>query len=108
MIIWRGFGILVPIIAGIFSLGTNYIVDVIMKNDDYSKWHYWPKALGAVLAAGAVWYVGKYLNSRPGKVVIEKTTGRQVVLRKTHDLFFLKFEYWAFVLLAFSVIGYFV
>jgi membrane protein YqaA with SNARE-associated domain len=108
MIIWRGLGILVPIIVGILSVFTAYVVNIAMKNEDYSKWHYWPKALGAILAAVAVWFLGRYLNSRPGIVVVEKDTGKEIVLRKTHDLFYLKFEYWCFVLLAFSVIGYFV
>jgi hypothetical protein len=108
MIIWRGLGILVPIIVGVLTVCTSFLVNLIMKNEDYSKWHYWPKALGVVIAAVAVWFVGKYLNSRPGKVVVEKATGKEIVLRKRHDLFYLKFEYWAFILLAFGVIGYFV
>lgn len=108
MIIWRGLGILVPIIAVVITLLASLQVNLITGNPDYSKWHYWPKAVGAVAAAVLIWFVGKYLNSRPGKVVIDKNTGREMILRKTHDLFFVKFEYWSFVLVAFAIIGYFV
>ncbi|HEX2851941.1 MAG TPA: hypothetical protein VHO24_01795 [Opitutaceae bacterium] len=107
MIIWRGLGILVPLIVAVVFISTLSLVDLAANNTDYSKWHYWPKALGAILAAAAVWFLGRYLNGRPGKVVIEKETGQEITLRSVHDVFFLKFEYWAFVLIAFAVIGYF-
>jgi hypothetical protein len=108
VVIWRGFGILVPIIVGFMFVLTQYLVNLALKNPDYYRWHYWPKALATLLAAIAVWYVGRYFNGRPGKVVIDNATGREIVRRKIHDLFFVRFEYWAFVLLAFIVIGYFV
>jgi membrane protein YqaA with SNARE-associated domain len=108
MIIWRGLGILVPFVAGGILMLTLYLVDLAMKNPEYSKWHYWPKAVSGILAAAAIWYLGRYLNSRPGKVVVEKDTGQEIEIRKVHDVFFVKFEYWGVIIAIFTVWGYFV
>jgi hypothetical protein len=108
IIVWRGLGILVPVVMLACIVCTNLAVDFTLRNPDYSKWHYWPKALGAVLAAAAVWLVGRYLHSRPGEIVIERNSLGPIERKKVHSLFGIRFEYWAFRPLAFSVIGYFV
>jgi hypothetical protein len=108
IVVWRGLGIFVPVVMLSSIVATNCIVDLVMRNADYSKWHYWPKALGAVIAAVAVWLIGRYLHSRPGEMVIEKNTVTAVERKKIHSLFGIHFEYWAFLPLAFSVLGYFV
>lgn len=108
MIIWRGLGILVPIIAGLVFVGVLKLVDSLIGTGDYSKWNYWPKALAALLAGAAIWFLGRYLNTRPGKVVIDKSTGQEMELRSKNDLFFVPFEYWGIIIGAFAVVGYFV
>ena len=108
IVVWRGLGILVPIVMLACIVATNQLVDVLIGSPDYSKWNYWPKAVGAVIAAAAVWFSGRFLHSRPGELVIEKDTLREVVRKKTHSLFGIRFEYWAFLPLAFSILGYFV
>jgi len=106
MIIWRGLGILVPVIALTFFMGVMAIVDRFMKDDDYSKWNYWPKALGAVAAAVAIWFIGRYLNKYSKKPADYPTPENEP--RYKHDLFYVPFEYWSLILAAFAVIGYFV
>jgi len=108
IIVWRGLGLLVPVVMLTCVVATNFLVDLVMKNSDYAKWHYWPKALGAVIAAAAVWFLGRYLHGRPGEMVIEKNALAQTERKKVHSLFGIRFEYWAFLPLALSVLGYFV
>ena len=107
IIVWRRLGFLVPIIMITCLVSTNYLVDVAMKDPDYHKWNYWPKALGAVIAALVVWILGRRLNGRSITTLRGKDTPSEP-LKKVHNLFGVDFEYWAFLPLAFSVVGYFV
>lgn len=85
MLIWRGWGILIPIIFLVaISLGEAIV----------------PGGLGAaivVIAAGfLVWFWGKRLNHESKtQVVIDKETGREIKLTRPHDLFWIKMQYWA-------------
>ena len=107
IIVWRGLGILVPITMITCIASTHYLVDLAMKDPDYAKWNYWPKALGAVIAALAVWILGRRLNGRSIRTLRGHITPLEPQ-KKIHNMFGVDFEYWAFLPLAFSVIGYFV
>jgi hypothetical protein len=108
MIIWQGFGFLVAVVGiGILAL-TEYAVRAITNNDFYFPSHGWPKLVGLWLAAAAVYGLARYFDSRPGKVVIEKATGREFVLRKRHSLFFVPMKYWTYILLVLGVVFLFV
>ena len=108
MIIWQGFGFLVAVV-GIASLVlTEYAVREITKNEVYYQTHGWPKLVGLWLAAIATFLIARYFDSRPGKVVIEKDTGREIVLRQSHSLFFVPMKYWAYVFLVLGVVFLFV
>ena len=106
IIVWRGLGILVPIVMIACIVSTNYLVDLAMKDPDYAKWTYWPKALGAVFAALAVWIIGRKLNSRSIRTLRGHITPSEPP-KEIHSMFGIDFEYWAFLPLAFSVIGYY-
>jgi hypothetical protein len=103
IIIWKGFGFLVVI----FGIGAVIIADVICNlvtgNGEFTKAHNWPVSLSLLLAAVAVYFIGRHLNHKPGRVMIDKATGREIILRRTHSLFFIPMEYWAFVFAAISI-----
>lgn len=52
--------------------------------------------------------MGAYLNRKQGKVMIEKETGREVILKPDHSFFFIRMEYWGPLLLALGVVFLFV
>ncbi|WP_143014190.1 hypothetical protein [Mucilaginibacter pineti] len=92
-IIWKGYGFLVPFIAaaiiGIFSV---------------LLWELFPKSiflgpcLGCFAAATAIWFIGKKFNSpAKNRVMIDKASGREFLIKPDHSLFFIKMQYWAFV-----------
>lgn len=106
MIIWRGFGCLaIPIIAGCF-----FWVEVwfeLISSHEFYRDHGWPKVVAGLVAAVAVWFIGSYLNSRPGRALIDKQTGEEVVIRPSHDLFFIPMQWWSFAAVAIGVFAAF-
>jgi hypothetical protein len=108
MIIWQGFGFLVAVVGiGILAL-TEYVTRALTKNDFYYTTHGWPKLVGLWLAAAAIYGIARYFDSQPGKVVIEKNTGNEIVLKKAHSLFFVPMKYWPYVMLVLGVVFLFV
>ncbi len=103
MIVWNGLGILVPIIAFLFFLVANLAADGLLGEGFYES-HGWPKLAAALVGAVSIWFLGRYLNSRGTRTLIDEETGEKVVLGNKHSLFFLKMEYWAFVLVGFGVV----
>lgn len=96
MIIWSGWGILVPLIvvpvAGFAA---------IAGGDDHAGTGL---AIGLILSAVIVWIVGKKFNGKPDRTLMDPKTGQEVVVRATrHSLFFIPMQWWAPVLAGLGV-----
>jgi len=52
-------------------------------------------AISLVTGAAANWFIGRRLNGGEGRVLVDPRTGEQVVLKRSHDFFFIKMEYWS-------------
>lgn len=102
MIIWSGLGFLVFVFVFtsslLFQLITNYLL-----GKDYWEQHKWPLGLSLLVAAAASWYLGNFLGGRKSRVLIDKQTGKEVVLRNKHALFFIDMKWWGPIL---GVIGF--
>ena len=57
-----------------------------------------------VLAAVAVWFTGLRLNRGADRRLVDPKTGKDVVVRRRHTLFWLPMQYWAPVLALIGVI----
>ena len=108
MIIWRGLGFLVFVITLAALIFMEVLTGRLFHDPSYYAAHGWPKLVGFLIAAVAVWLLGNSLNRRPGRVVIDKATGRQVVLKPTHSLFFIRVDYWAAILVVLGIVFLFV
>lgn len=104
MIIWKGFGFLVVVLAVAGFLVAQLAVNGYTADDHYYQTHHWPKLLGAGVAAVPIWFLGRFLNRRPGRVLVDPATGETVTPRATHDLFFIRMELWAPILLAIALV----
>jgi hypothetical protein len=95
MIVWRGWGFL----AFVIPLGLGILAEQGGKavSGDGAGW-YFQSGFGAGLAI--VWFLGRWLNNKPEKILIDPETGEQVVLRGGHSLFWIPMQYWAFIGLA--------
>jgi hypothetical protein len=108
MIIWKGAGFIVAVVAFLMLLLTELSVEALFKDDSYYQTHGWPKLLAFVIAGCIVLVIGKYLNKKDDKVLIEKETGKEIVLKSEHSLFFIRVEYWGYILVVLGVIFFFV
>jgi hypothetical protein len=97
MIIWRGFGILVIFITMAAMIAFQSLIGAVFGQQFY-KTHDWPKGAALLLAAVAVYFTGQFFNGKPGRVMIDKATGRELTFRRVHSLFFIPMEYWGYIL----------
>lgn len=92
MIIWSGYGFLVPL----FAIAAIAVAQIVAPSAKYSS-----NPLSGIvtfvllaLAGAAIWFLGKKFNTAPGRTVIDKQTGQEISLRRKHSLFFVPMEYW--------------
>src|SRR5262245_18718994 len=103
VIFWRGLGLLVTLIVGACALAARVIVGSA-AGEQYWDRHKWPLGVSLICAAGACWFLGNYLQKRPGRTAIDAQTGRQIVVQPEHDLFFIPVIGWAPILAVIALI----
>lgn len=96
MIIWKGFGILVPLIA-IFGIVVGTVVAGMFGFAEMGL------GIGLGLAAIGNFFIWKAINAQPGKVLVDPQTGEQVMLKPTHSLFFIPAGFWTWPMALFAV-----
>jgi hypothetical protein len=104
MIIWQGFGFLVVLYTFIAALLGEYLSEKLTGNGEYYQHHAYPLSLALAVAAFATYLTARAFDKRSSKVFIDKETGRDVILKRTHSLFFIPMLYWSFILLIASVL----
>ncbi len=102
--IWTGLGFLVAVITFCCLLASEYITEVLSKNDQYYQLHAWPKCIGFLLSGIILTSLGRYLHSKPTRTLIDPQTNEVVLLRPSHTLFFVPMRYWGSALIVLSVI----
>jgi hypothetical protein len=108
VIIWRGAGIVVPGLAFVVLLLTSLVVSLLFKDDNYFGTHGWPRLVACWITAFLLRYVGMTLDKKETRVVVDKQTGEELVLKPHHDFFFIKLEYWAWILFVAGIVLLFV
>jgi len=93
IIIWRGYGFLVPFIAAAIIVPFSVVI-----------WQVFPASIflgpciGSFAAAAAIWFLGKKFNSSSkNRIMIDKASGQEFLFKPNHSLFFIKMQYWAYV-----------
>ncbi len=76
----------------------------IFDETNYFQENLWPKVAALWLSGLASWFLGRYLNSRPQQVRIDEKTGQEILYRQSHDLMFIKMEYWGLIFFAVGLI----
>ena len=94
--IWKGYGFLVPLITIVLVGVTSVLFSALFHTvQPYGV------CIGLLAAAAALWFAGNKLNS-PDKerVMIDKATGQEWIIKPSHSFFFVKVQYWAYVVAA--------
>jgi len=95
MIIWKGWGILVPVIWV-----ASYM---ILRNIFMSFWidNYWIARIMSwllyLVPSVLIWFIGRKFNERRNEVYLDEVSGETFRLGSLHTLFFIPFEYWAII-----------
>lgn len=108
MIIWRGWGILVVPIAcvGVFlSLLASSLVLNGKEIDNYVG--NVVIGVGLIISSVTIWYLGKWFHRRSERVMIDRETGREVNVGRSHSFFFIRMEYWSVVAFALGILCFF-
>ncbi len=104
MIIWQGLGFLVAVIVFACSLAANFIFNAAVGEGYYDR-HMWPFAVSLIFSSAICWFLGSYLRTKLDRVVVDKETGKELVLNQSrHTLFFIPMHYWSPILLLIALI----
>ena len=104
MIVWSGFGFLVPLLTFGACLLANVAIDAQMGAGYYSA-HNWTIGsallVGGVLSAG----IGFLLKGRTDRYVVDENTGERFVMNNSSHSFFFVPMHWAGVGIAILGVG---
>ena len=93
MIIWKGYGFLVLVIAVAIGATISFTFGKIGSTEDMGA------AVGALISSIVIWFVGNKLNAETkNRIMIDKQTGKEFVIKPDHSMFFIKMQYWAFII----------
>ncbi len=105
MLIWKGKGYLIFVIVFVISLLLELTTEAISGQDTFYQDHSWPLALALALSGAVIAFLSRKLVSEPPKTLIDKDTGEEYKLEAKHSLFFIKMDYWSYILIALSVLS---
>jgi hypothetical protein len=96
LVIWRGFGWLIPVIVfGAFllsQLALNFIF-----GEGFYKANEWPKVAAIVASSLLIASLGYFLNYKNRQVIIDPESGEKKK-SPAHSLFFIPIEIWAVII----------
>lgn len=97
MLVWSGKGILpVILLVALVILFAQVLPD--------EMGHQYGFGIPALITGAFSWFMGKRWNSEEGRVIIDKQTGQEMVLKSTHTLFWINVQYWGILFAIFGVI----
>ena len=104
MVIWKGLGFLVAIIAFAALLLTEIVSEGLTGDEQFYQENSWVILVGMLIAAVLTYGLYRLLLRQKGRVVIDKETGQEIVLRPSHSLFFVDVKWWPAILVVLGVV----
>ena len=93
MIIWKGYGFLVLVITVAIGALLSLLFSSMGSSEDTGA------AVGAIISGLTIWFVGKKMNAPDkARTFIDKESGQELNIKPNHSLFFIKMQYWAFII----------
>ncbi len=104
IIVWAGWGIIVPAILFVAAMGAGVLEKLLVQQGVPVP------GLGytimGVAAGVAIWLINRALESRPGRVLIDKATGREFkVGASSGSFFFIPTRYWSYIAVALGLLA---
>jgi hypothetical protein len=104
-LVWRGWGILVPIITVVTLVLGVGIGEMLLGTQRAETYAGVTTAIAFLASAVILWKLGRRVNANAVQTLLDPATGQTVTLRRLHTLFFIRMEYWAVPLALLSVLG---
>ncbi|MCG8459152.1 MAG: hypothetical protein MI919_22990 [Holophagales bacterium] len=98
MIVWSGWGILVPILVFLVLIATQLVTEALFGKGSYGASEH-AQAIAFAVSAVLVGLVGTYMN-RKIRIEIDEVTGDGFNVQSRHSFFFIPFQYWGLIVLA--------
>ena len=104
VIIWRRWGILVPVVIFAALFATQSVVDAIAGEDTYSGNRLY-QGVALIIGGALVWGFAEWetRRSKP-RVLVDKETGQEVTQTDRSDLFFIPIRYWGWLSIGVGVV----
>ena len=103
MIIWSGFGFVVPIIY----FGVGILMEAMLEGFFHDTTFYqtrpWGVLLTDIISGGLIFFASSLLGMRQGRTVIDKQTGEEFDLKPSDSFFFIPIFYWSFIAVAVGI-----
>ena len=96
MVVWRGWGIVVPIIIILCANAVQAAVESL-GGPEYWRTHSFPAATALLVAGALIWAFDLYLFRNPPRVLRDEQTGERLMLVPRHDLFFVRMRWWGLI-----------
>jgi hypothetical protein len=104
IIFWRGIGGVAVVIPIIVCLTINIVTSRVYDEANYFQAHLWPKVAALWITGVCVFLLGRYVNGKPPRVVVNRTTGKETMEKPYHHLMFIKLEYWGLIFVAIGLV----
>jgi len=104
LIIGRGLGWMALIIAIIACLVTNIVTSKVFDETNYFQGHLWPKVVALGISGVCCYFLGRYVNGRPPKIVFDQRAGQHVEQKLVHHLMFIRLEYWGLIFVGIGLV----
>ncbi|HEV2289983.1 MAG TPA: hypothetical protein VGR81_13650 [Candidatus Acidoferrales bacterium] len=108
MLVWRGKGFLVALIAFGCLILTDLATRSMFTDKGYYQHHGWPKLVGFFIAAVSVYALRSWFGCGRERILIERETGQEVKISLEDSLLGIPVRFWPFILLGLGVVFSFV
>lgn len=96
MVVWTGYGFL----SGLIPVAVFALTALVVGKDNQPVVG---SLIASVVSAGLVWWIGRKLNTAPGRVLVDPKTSERLVLRRNHTMFWIPMEWWSIACLLVGV-----
>ena len=86
MIVWSGRGFL-----SVAVLIANFILFISILPEEQSDYGL---IMSFFITGVFSWFMGKKWNEKEGRIMIDKESGQEILIKPNHSLFWIKMQYW--------------
>lgn len=105
MIIWNGYGILVPIISFGSLLLMEILVESLMHDNQFYQEHNWPMAAGFIMACFLLLLLSKIRSGHKHQTQNDRVIDDDHISHPPDSFFFIPLRFWPYILLVIGIIS---